>query len=630
MKKLSVLLLTSALWAQQGVNNGAIQQPGSGGSGNATTVNGATVPASQPCIGSNSSSQLIAGTGCGPTPALPAGVTFQAIYNFAQGTGSPTDSSGNGFNATATTGTTTWVNPPGLLMGASGVITYPAGACSSAKFVYVSFAPTANKTSTVATGIAAMWSDGNDWLGSESVLWNAPALAQTANFAIGQASERVATPVGSIAWSAPNAFYVNGRPTTSRIVSSLASFAASPTNCFIGGVTTAAGAGGLAGYTLYGIYVSGTALTAAQTAQVEIYDRYQRSLKGLNYSDFNHAGNVIIHDGDSITWGYTFMTGNFKTLGNSSTWEVLEAQDLGMGIPEYNLGIGGVTAATMVTNDTPILTELVGKYGGETPVVVIMAGVNDLIANTTAAAIQTSLTSLCTTVHSLGAKCIVSTILSTSFLSGAQLTARTTLNAGLISTWLAGGSVFDWITDIGNDPIMGTMGFQCCTIGLTWFDNESSKFIHPNAAGDAILAYESAHSILNVIDTGRPHKVKRQVPFQVLNALNGGTTTQTVNLLQLGPNEKVVALTERVTTAFTGTGLTTLGVTVGDSGTGGGATSYDATGLALASTGTHDPGAITFVSANGVVQANFTEVTGNLNALTAGEIDFDITTQVQP
>jgi hypothetical protein len=111
------------------------------------------------------------------------------------------------------------------------------------------------------------------------------------------------------------------------------------------------------------------------------------------------------------------------------------------------------------------------------------------------------------------------------------------------------------------------------------------------------MAARSSDAYLNVTSKA-PHTIKITVPYQSVNAQNSGTAQQTITLYQLGPRQTVTGITQNFTTAFAGPGLVVTAPTVNQAG--------------------------------GSVTATFSATQGTLNALTAGSIDFEITTVVQP
>jgi hypothetical protein len=565
-------------------------------------------------------------------PTLPAGVTFMSIYAMNEGTGFPTDSSGNGRNEIAHVGTCTWVTG-GLLITPGCLIEYPVAACNNAETIYISMIPPINRTTTVTTPFEVVWSSFNYWLGWISSTWNAPVSAFD-GLVEASSGERMVG-LGSFAWVQPNILYVNGNPVSLRLTGSINPWTAA-NYCALGGINTSA-PGSSFGTIVTGIYNATTVLTQAQIAQLKRYDDYQLQLKGLGSAigqGLNRGGSVIIDLGDSITYGYAQVNGNQQSAARNGTPTILEALDLGSGqsVPIYNLGKSGETANQM-NSDVSLVESIAQTYQGENLILDLMGGTNDITSSTSAATIEGYLNAICTTVVGFGMKCIDDTIMPSSDMTSPQLTVRTTLNAALISTWLAGGSHYAWIADVGGDPIMGTMGLPSATsLGAgTWFDNESSVYKHPLAIGNAIMAARKTQAVLNVIAPGKPHTLKVSVPYQVFNVLNSGTSTQLINLYQLGPNEIVNSITATWTN-FTGSSLTALNYTLGDSGAGGSVTSYDSTGtnLFVAEVNPRKV-ATTFASVNGVVTVSFTAGGSDvLNTLTAGNVNFDITTTVQP
>jgi hypothetical protein len=150
---------------------------------------------------------------------------------------------------------------------------------------------------------------------------------------------------------------------------------------------------------------------------------------------------------------------------------------------------------------------------------------------------------------------------------------------------------------------------------------------HPNAAGNAAMAPFAALALRNAFSDGnKPFWVKATVPYTLLTPT--AATTKTFNLLQLGPQQKVCGVTQRVTTAFAGTSISAMTASVGNSG--GTATTYTST-LTMLATGFLDAGLPgTAPVDGGIVQAAFAATGANLSALTVGSVDFDICVVTQP
>jgi hypothetical protein len=116
-------------------------------------------------------------------------------------------------------------------------------------------------------------------------------------------------------------------------------------------------------------------------------------------------------------------------------------------------------------------------------------------------------------------------------------------------------------------------------------------------------------------------------------ALSAAAATNTVTLLTLTARVIVCGLAIKHTTAFTGTGLTALTCTVGDSNNT--TTFYSDTPFSLTQAVSNTAFLISNVLAaasfaGGTVQATFTSTGANLSALTAGSVDFLISVATLP
>ena len=109
--------------------------------------------------------------------------------------------------------------------------------------------------------------------------------------------------------------------------------------------------------------------------------------------------------------------------------------------------------------------------------------------------------------------------------------------------------------------------------------------------------------------------------------------TNAVTVTTLAANQAVCGVISKTSTAFTGTSITSAGITIGDSN--GTATTYAPTSYnlltAVSNTNFQSNNVVGLASfAGGTIQANFTAVGANLTALTAGSVDIRVCTFYLP
>ena len=160
----------------------------------------------------------------------------------------------------------------------------------------------------------------------------------------------------------------------------------------------------------------------------------------------------------------------------------------------------------------------------------------------------------------------------------------------------------------------GTGGTATPLANGTWYVDG----VHPSAKANMELAAE--YSFEKTSAQGRatkPRGLPYYIDFQAVSAANvaSPSLSQTVKLRELFPGQQVCWVSVNVTTAFAGTGVTGLHMTIGDSG---GTTSQYMSSVSLFSIGTTLAPPSGFASANGTVQMTFTATGANLSQLNAG------------
>jgi hypothetical protein len=520
----------------------------------------------------------------------------QAIYLFNEGSGSTIhDTSGNGYDCTILNAFT-WLPVQGVTSSATSEASCPGAAFNNAGVIHVWLRAAYLNTNNFFLYANVSGAQLGYMASSKTLImstsgganWNQPADPLDGNM--------------SIAYNVnPFAVYINGKTSFGTVETPVnITFAATSTVRL--GVSGQSFVGNI-----YGIVVYPSTLTAAQIAQNDaaMWNRLQAA--AVFPRDIDTSKNLTIYPGDSLT-------ANANSLAQSTSIATLTNSLRKHGGSTYNLGQGGQTSSQILANYSSAYGKLLTTYSGGTHTVSIMASVNDVSTGISAATTYSNLNTFCNNVHSSdpAARCLVATISPVSAWSGAQQTVRNTLNSTIYSNWLAGTISADGVIDIANDPIIGN---QSLTANTTWWLDGTHFTVLSN--GIAAQRFALAQCLL----TNQPCQLKLTVPYQYFSTGAIASTTATVNLLQLGPKQKICGVTQRVTTAFAGTSITAITASVGDSVSG--VTTQYATALSWFATGTQD-NLPTFVSTNGIVQATVTATGANLSALTAGSADISL------
>lgn len=199
----------------------------------------------------------------------------------------------------------------------------------------------------------------------------------------------------------------------------------------------------------------------------------------------------IVFDGDSLVAGTGALPFNMFPNGGDYPSQVVGALD-----PRgtySNLGVGGETLATMLTNAPAAVDPLL--TAGSNNIVVIAGGSNDIQAGTSPTTIYNTLTAYCKARRAAGWRVIVGTVgPRTDSGNGATFeTNRLALNTLIRGNW---PTIADGIADWGADPNIGLNAAQ--STDLAYYAGDGA---HLNWRGYAIRAgYAlSALSTLGVI-----------------------------------------------------------------------------------------------------------------------------------
>jgi GDSL-like Lipase/Acylhydrolase family len=562
-----------------------------------------------------------------PVPALDT-TNLISAYLLQEGTGTTyNDSSGNARTASnSTTGVSgtaaAWVTG-GLRIENGSYISIPAAGCSGALTIEVWYnRDLGSSAATTATGPfnGLVSSDSRQWIQLESSYWGAPVYSNfTTDLII--PIDKVLGPsflalVGT--GGSPAGFYINSIPATGYKANTTMTAWTVTTSCDVGNLANPpSGANSFSG-TIYAVMFRSAARTQAQLKADDLYVRSVKQNSVAWGTALNYGGPVGIFEGDSITKNQ----GGSYMLGNS--WEYVANQALGSNFTGYNFGLSGETLATML-GETATINSMLLNYNSPNSFVSLWGGTNDIATGASAATVYANMQSFCAAVIG-GATCIPGTTLPRGDFTGPQDTIRQTLNTSIVSGWLAStiAITVNSIADFAGDPVMGN------TLSNTnsGYYNYPTDQIHPNAAGNAILGQIAALAIHTATGQGEaPFWLKKTIPSYILNA---AATTQTLNLLQLGPKQKLCGVTQRVITAFTGGAISAITSSVGNSG--GSTTSYTPTAYSFFTVlAPQDvPPQALNLSDQGIVQETFTATGANLSVLTAGKAEVSLCVVSQP
>lgn len=182
--------------------------------------------------------------------------------------------------------------------------------------------------------------------------------------------------------------------------------------------------------------------------------------------------------GDSLTFGYESSLSYPIQL-------IAQLPGLLMQLPYVKLGIVGGTAQGLVANYG---TEIAPYYDASIPKCVdfIWAGRNDLTNGTTPAQTLVYIEELWASSKAKGCKVVAMTIL--------PIASITEVNRQALNTLIRNASsLYDALSDVGNDPLIGQAGDYTNT--MYYYTDQ----IHLIAAGDAIVAADTAAVLSGIL-----------------------------------------------------------------------------------------------------------------------------------
>lgn len=464
----------------------------------------------------------------------------------------------------------------------------------------------------------AQFASGNGTIG---VFNGSTENAQSTDRYVGLTSFSITIPSGG---GAPTV-YKDGKVADAMLVDNTFAFTAGSTSpAMIGDIPGFSGNGFGGTFGLVGVEIDSSPLTAAQIAQMDASVKSAiTAATGLHWQG-NAPPERWLFDGDSnqcalgVNFDYTTSAAYRAAVMNGDT--------------QYNNNC--LSGQLQTTNINPNVTsrifpKLLSNSGG--PVVISdNAGINDMSANVTAATLLTTYGSqYCSPIKAkfAGTMIVIPTLPPHTAYTAGQETQRETYNTNAIAAETAGTlGGCDAVANVGEAPILAlaiSPNYLQPT-GAGAFDPAiSPDGIHFLAAGYAIHGQIQGLTMLDV--QGRlntPTWISEPIPFNLFKFAGNYSGASTVmNVITLKKGWQVCGMASNVSTAFAGTGITAMTMTVGDST--GTATQYLPSQSMLTATKALNQ-VPNFLSTNGIVQATFTTTGGNLSAMTAGQLNLDI------
>lgn len=301
------------------------------------------------------------------------------------------------------------------------------------------------------------------------------------------------------------------------------------------------------------------ALTPAQLGQAKAFVDPILAARGVNVNNGPLNPQVIL-TGDSITVG--------GAASNFPNW----SQFLNIGQIAANGGFGGQTLAGY------------SFTGAVDPLIVprstidfVWLGTNDMANNVSAATTYSNIQTACASRKTLQAYCIVSTILPRDATFSGITAANFETQRGIFNIDINTDTThFDGFSDPGNDPICAAGGVATADLTVCYPDK-----VHPSIAFQPFIAAYHSNAINAVL--GKPVSCNTYTvsatstnwQFKINNSTTNlqaaaisAATTQSVPFFWVQPRSKVASITVKTTTAWSGTGFTSIKATLGG-GTGG-------------------------------------------------------------
>lgn len=562
------------------------------------------------------------------TPGNSLAAGYQALYlPFQQNTTTATtltDYSTNAYNGTFGTGgnAPTWLSSgAGIACTANQYIVIPPGVLNGAETIQMWFALSNPQYNDVANvGPEIMLSDSaNNNIATEGAYNGQVFMAAGAQQPNVRGTDRYVNNSGlAITYNGTTFLqYIDGRPVSGYLPAVSGAGSITFNGSGNGNICNlAANAGYGASMTFYGMAVYPTVLTPAQIANNDAtFKALIKSATGTSFPTFQPPS-VWVVNGDSRIIDYQEYG-----LINSTPYLTLHS----IGLDNYNdLGVGAQTQATAYSS---LSTREYPLFDGNTTGVRIAwneSGTNDIAGGASAATLITSLQNYCSALHTRypGIKVVVNTPPPRSDVASSIETVRETLVSTLVSDWLGGTLGCDGLADEGEDMLaVNSTSPNPFTTSSAYNSTYYRDGIHYQPVLAKELASQDVCSVEDVVGKMyQPCWIHKIIPYTAV-AEYGANATKLATFLQLGPNWQVCGVKENITTAFVGTSITGLTLSVGDST---GTTSQYMNSLSLLATGTALNLAPNYNSATGVVQGTFTATGGNLSALTAGSINLDI------
>ena len=255
------------------------------------------------------------------------------------------------------------------------------------------------------------------------------------------------------------------------------------------------------------------------------------------------TGNTLIFEGDSITErpGATGQGGANSFPGQVSG--LLETFT-----NTFNFGVSGEKVSTMIAAAPNKIIPLIQSNPNALNVCVIQGGTNDAVSAQATYELKRGHALM---LRAAGCKVVMVDLMS----SQSGDTTKDTVNALIRANW---PEFADALADVGADPDMGCTN---CYQNTVYFDD---GVIHPSVVGNGIIAKIVAKAINSIGNANQAGCITRNIT-SADRRFNVAATSADIQVTLPQQYSKIIGTTVKHSTAFAGTGLTSLTVSLGDS-----------------------------------------------------------------
>jgi lysophospholipase L1-like esterase len=203
--------------------------------------------------------------------------------------------------------------------------------------------------------------------------------------------------------------------------------------------------------------------------------------KVVGFSPFDLIERVLVCEGDSLT------AGNHNVVGER--YPDIMAASLGTSWGVFNVGAGSQTITTMIT-DAAAQVDARFDNGYLSNIVVIWAGINDIVAGESAADLHAEIQTYCAARRAVGWKVVVCTVTPAANCPDAKETVRTDLNTLLRANY---ETYADALADIGGDADLGDWADR---LNTTYYQADATHFTLAGNTKVASIIQTAIESIL--------------------------------------------------------------------------------------------------------------------------------------